>query len=733
LRKIYLIAAMAILALALTALVACSSEQPAAQVPPTATPINVEAIIQQAMQAQPQGATSAEVASAVQAAMAAQGGASQADVAEAIADALKSQPGQLTEADMAGAIANALASQPESGVTQADVAAAITDALGQQAPGLTEAEVASIVASALETSQAEIQKTVEEAAKKAAEAAVEAAPVAMTQLRPEDIKTVEIRTGPSYGGTLRLATASDPGSKWDMCEFKNQHMLTYAVENFLFGDYDKGPSGSGETTYLPVLGFGTDKLATGSLADSWEVPDPVTYSFHLRPGVKWQNKHPTFGREVTVEELVAEMERIKDCRWPRHDFLDEVTGDDTDGDGALDTVTYHTNKPVSFWGYEFAWGPYLIAAPPETIELGTDDPWNQSGTGPWMTVEGGYVAGSKIEFEKNPDWYRTYNVDGREYAMPFMDGVVEIIIPQEAARLAALRTGKIDKLRSVRTSDHASIEESNPDLGKVKPLQDAHIFWMPMNKPPFDDLQVRRAMNMAIDRSVFSDDLFQGDSVTFAFPSSPEWPLHYVPLDQQPDSVQEYFEYDPMKAGELLDEAGYPLQDGKRFAIELMIRNTIELELESAQIALGFWDDIGVEVTLDLVDSPVIQSRLFEKQYDFMFNALVARPNALNDFRAGHQWNRANLNDPVWHAMWEDVLAATVSDEQIALIKAANVGFLELAPIIQVPAGFGGDYWQPWVQNHNGEHVLAFVDFASKWAYVWLDQDMREDRTGIRE
>ena len=78
-----------------------------------------------------------------------------------------------------------------------------------------------------------------------------------------------------------------------MCEFKNQEMLTYSVENFLFGDYNKGPSETGETTYLPVLGFGTDKLAPPALwPDTWEVPDPLTYSFHLRPGVKWQNKFP---------------------------------------------------------------------------------------------------------------------------------------------------------------------------------------------------------------------------------------------------------------------------------------------------------------------------------------------------------------------------------------------------------------------------------------------------------
>ena len=468
------------------------------------------------------------------------------------------------------------------------------------------------------------------------EVPVQSAPVPMVALRGEEAKGVDIRTSPAYGGTLRLATASDPGSKWDMCEFKNQSYLTYSVENFLFGDYDKGPSGSGDTTYLPVLGFGTDKLATGAMADYWEIPDPLTYSFHLREGLTWQDKYPTYGRAVNVDEMVEELQRIVECRWPRHDFVDSVTGDDTDGDGVNDTITYHTTQPQSFWGYEFAWGPYLIVAPPETIEAGTDDPWNQSGTGPWMTVEDGYVAASKIEFEKNPDWWHTYVApDGEEYSLPFMDKVVEIIVPQEANRLAALRTGKIDKLRSVRTADQPAIERSNPDLGKVKPIEGAHIFWMPMNKPPFDNLEVRRAMNMAIDRSHFCDTLFEGDCVPLAFPLTPEWPLHYDALDTMPASVQEYFEYNPEMAGELLDGAGYPLEGDTRFEIDMMIRNTSELELEAAQIAVGFWDEIGVKVNLDLVDGPVLQSRLFEKQYDFMSNQLVGRPNGLKRLPSG--------------------------------------------------------------------------------------------------
>lgn len=201
-----------------------------------------------------------------------------------------------------------------------------------------------------------------------------------------------------------------------------------------------------------------------------------------------------------------------------------------------------------------------------------------------------------------------------------------------------------------------------------------------------------------------------------------------------PDSVQEYFKYNPAKAEELLDEAGLTRgSDGTRFEIELMIGNASQLAIEAAEISVGFWDDIGVNVTLDIVDEPLVQSRLFAKQYDFMESGLVGRPNALNDFRAGHQWNRSNLNDPEFLAMWEEVLISTDSEVQIQKIKDSSKKFLELVPVIQVPAGFGGDYWQPWVQNHNGEKALAFVDYSTHWAYTWFDRDLRAEETGFKD
>ena len=75
--------------------------------------------------------------------------------------------------------------------------------------------------------------------------------------------------------------------------------------------------------------------------------------------------------------------------------------------------------------------------------------------------------------------------------------------------------------------------------------------------------------------------------------------MHYESLDEQPADVQEIFSYDPAKSEALLDEAGLTRgSDGTRFEIDMLIRNTDQMQLEAAEISVGFWDDIGVKVNL---------------------------------------------------------------------------------------------------------------------------------------
>ena len=126
----------------------------------------------------------------------------------------------------------------------------------------------------------------------------------------ESAKEVE-RTKPVYGGTLRLAITNDYGGTWEACTFAGFGALRHVYENLLSGDWAKGPSGTGENSFEIRGGVGDPRTAAGAIADSWSFTDPVTYQFHIRPGLRWQDKHPTFGELVTPEQVAAEINRVK--------------------------------------------------------------------------------------------------------------------------------------------------------------------------------------------------------------------------------------------------------------------------------------------------------------------------------------------------------------------------------------------------------------------------------------
>ncbi len=542
----------------------------------------------------------------------------------------------------------------------------------------------------------------------------------------------EKRTGPTYGGVLRIATGSDQGGTNDLCVVKGQRSTGFYGQNLLIYDWARGAGGSGENDFFMRMGAGSDTFDTGAVADRWDVPNPLQYRFHIREGLQWQNKNPTFGRKVTTEDVEGEMNRILECRWPRHDFTDKITADDTDGDGMADSVSFHTNMPIAFWAYEYAHGPYFKVIPPESVEAGLDDYRNFSGTGPFMVEE--YVPASHYSYVRNPDFYLTWTEEGKEYQIPFIDKVIDIIIPTEATRVAALRTGKIDSLESVRPAQIEGLAKTHPDLPRTGPLERPFAWYMPMNKPPFDDVRVRRAMNMAIDRQVFIDALLGGEGEILSYPFGPEQAAFFEPLENMPDDVQEYFMYDSAKADALLDEAGLTKDaDGTRFEIEVMVSANSEALIEATEIAIGMWEAVGVKVTMDLEEATAWRSRLFANEYDFSATVAAPADNTLNNFRAGHQWNQSNMNDPEFLAMWEETLGTTDSAELVKNQKATARKFLELAPGIIMPAGHGADYWQPWLKGYAGQRATGHYEQGQRWAYIWLDKDLRYESTGFKD
>ena len=147
----------------------------------------------------------------------------------------------------------------------------------------------------------------------------------------------------------------------------------------------------------------------GMLAESWEQPDPLTFVFHIREGVRWHDKAPMNGRELTAKDIeynyhrnlgMGKFTEQSTAIWPLSNLAIasiEATDDMT--------VVFKLSEP-HFQALQFIVDAYnAVIQPPEVIEEhGSIENWQDLvGTGPYMLVD--WVKGSSISYEKNPDYW----------------------------------------------------------------------------------------------------------------------------------------------------------------------------------------------------------------------------------------------------------------------------------------------------------------------------------------
>ena len=183
-----------------------------------------------------------------------------------------------------------------------------------------------------------------------------------------------------------------------------------------------------------------------------------------------------------------------------------------------------------------------------------------------------------------------------------------LIIPEEATRLAGLRSGKIDFIGAPAGWAHIvsvevveSLQKSNPEivlhkwdvLAALNPAFNARV------PSPTNDIRVRQAMQMALDfRDDGPFDRFHNDLADL----TPQGFLgkgfigYLTNFEEWPEEIKQYYRYDPEGAEKLLDEVGYPRgADGIRFKAT-MHYSLASNRLEHDQIAVEYWNKIGVEI-----------------------------------------------------------------------------------------------------------------------------------------
>jgi len=236
------------------------------------------------------------------------------------------------------------------------------------------------------------------------------------------------------------------------------------------------------------------------LAESWEFKDAKTLILHIRKGVKFHNLAPVNGREVTADDIVWNLERI---RRPGPLYVWKSNFQPIDSFTALDRNTVRVKMtfpfaPILNYLKGTTFPSQAIIAPEVEDKLGGEDAYkdlgNARGTGPFMIKS--FTAGVGALAVRNPDYW--------ESGKPYMDAVQMLIVPDSGTMLAAFRVGKVDFGAGSAALDlvgKQDLEKTNPQM-KFSSLSDPHIVSIVPNvqRKPFDDVRVRKAMFLALDR-----------------------------------------------------------------------------------------------------------------------------------------------------------------------------------------------------------------------------------------
>jgi peptide/nickel transport system substrate-binding protein len=349
-----------------------------------------------------------------------------------------------------------------------------------------------------------------------------------------------------------------------------------------------------------------EAVAAPLLAKSWEVsPDGLTYTFHLREGVKWQNVPPGNGREVTADDWAYHFNRLAD---PANKHQARTTLDMKSCE-AVDKYTFKVTTNQKAPGFlAYVAGSTLAPTPKEVVEAPGGAEKNWVGTGPFILTE--YVRDVKAVFKKNPNYWDT--------GKPYLDGVEIYFMPDPAARLAAFRSGTLDVLPSESKTNRDAIEKSvtGVQIQDGISMLEAGLL-LNLKKAPFDNKQVRQALLYSIDYEGLIKAALDGGGMRTGYlaPWFGEWGAK---------QLADLPKRDVAKAKALLAEAGFP--NGFKTTI---LQNTGNMEFagNAVEPVVAMLKEVGIEATIVQADNPTFISKWRAGNYDMtIWTCFTGRP-----------------------------------------------------------------------------------------------------------
>ena len=429
-----------------------------------------------------------------------------------------------------------------------------------------------------------------------------------------------------------------------------------------------------------VWRFPDDENFYPGLAERWEVSeDGLEYTFYLRQDVTFHN-----GETFDASAVQYTFERLKD---PNEATLTNIPL----GYNRVDIVDQFTAKVVFDTPYApfltlIAAGGWEIVAP----EFAKSDPEGMSltppGTGPFMITD--YVANSHATLER----YEDYNWAPEDYygrqGPAILAGIDWRIIAEASTRSSTLESGEVDLIEEVVPAQYETLK-SNPSLTITEQgtLGCPRSVQLNCEKAPTDDKLVRQAMNHAVDRSVITDVIFRGTV-----------PIAYGPLEEltpgyNPE-VENYYPYDPVKANELLDQAGWTKngdvreKDGQPLTALFIVTANDNFD-EPAQVIQSQLREVGITLELTTESQPTVFNT-YNRGDQNLSNIFWwgADPESLHSLYHSSQiesgFNWSHYSNPEVDALLEEGYIERDEEARMELYRQAQVLIMDDAALIPV-------------------------------------------------
>lgn len=393
--------------------------------------------------------------------------------------------------------------------------------------------------------------------------------------------------------------------------------------------------------YATLMTYDTDHKLIMALADSVEPnEDGTAWTVKLKDGLKFSD-----GRPLTSEDVAATILRITDPKDPKSGATSFATLDrDKIEKPDEKTTVFHFTEP-------FAIFPDSIAQYSAGVVPTDYDPAKPIGAGAFMLES--FTPGQQSVMVKNPNFYQPER--------PYLAKLTLIDFPDDTARVNALLGGQVDAIDQLPLGQ-IKVVEANPQL---KVLESKTGSWLPftmrVDTKPFDDVKVRQAMRLIVDRKQMIDQVLGGHG---AIGND-----LYAPFDQCFNKDLPQREQDIEGAKKLLAEAG-----ASNLTVELVTSPAAAGLVEAATVFAQQAKAAGVTVNLNKVDPGVFYGDDYLKwtfSQDFWFTRDFL-PQANNSGFTTSPYNETHWDDPEWTKLVNKAKATIDVTERCKLVQEAQ-------------------------------------------------------------